>query len=41
MVEKEGYIWNELYMMRVFFMNNKQYKILYFFDYLVKKHEIR
>lgn len=36
--KKDGYIWNELYMMRAFLMNNKQYKILFFFDYLVKKH---
>lgn len=37
-LKKEGYIWNELYMIRAFLMNNKQYKILFFFDYLVKKH---
>ena len=37
-IKKEGWIWNELYMLRTFLMNNKDYKIMFFFDYLAKKH---
>lgn len=37
-IKKEGWIWNELYMLRSFLMNNKDYKIIFFFDYLTKMH---
>lgn len=37
-IEKEGWIWNELYMLRTFLMNNKNYKMIFFFDFLVKMH---
>lgn len=37
-IKKEGWIWNELYMLRAFLMNNKNYKIIFFVDYLCKKY---
>lgn len=37
-IKKEGWIWNELYMLRTFLMNNKDYKMIFFFDYLAKKY---
>lgn len=37
-IKKEGWIWNELYLLRSFLMNNRDYKIIFFFDYLVKMH---
>lgn len=37
-IKKEGYIWNELYMLRSFLMNNREYKMIFFLDYLSKMH---
>ncbi len=37
-IKKEGYIWNELYMLRSFLMNNEKYKMIFFFDYISKMH---
>lgn len=36
--KKDGWIWNELYMLRAFLMNNKNYRIIFFVDYLSKKY---
>ena len=33
-IKKEGYIWNELYILRSFLMNNEKYRMIFFFDYL-------
>lgn len=40
-LKEEGYIWNELYMLRAFLMNNKEYRIVFFFDYLSKMHNTK
>lgn len=37
-IKKEGYIWNELYMLRSFLINNEKYKMIFFFDYISKMH---
>lgn len=37
-IKKEGYIWNELYLLRSFLMNNEEYRMIFFFDYLSKIH---
>lgn len=37
-IKQEGWIWNELYMLRTFLMNNKDYKMIFFFDYLTKRY---
>lgn len=39
--KKEGWIWNELYMLRAFLMNNKNYRIIFFVDYLSKKYNAK
>ena len=35
----KGYNWNENYILRAFLMNNKDYKIQLFADYLHKHHK--
>lgn len=37
-IKKEGYIWNELYILRSFLMNNEKYRMIFFFDYISKMH---
>jgi len=37
-IKESGQIWNELYLLRAFLLNNENYKIIFWYDYLRKMH---